>query len=221
MRPVDGHPAHGVEQDDVVDRDRLGRVPAGRRWRRWPARRPAWPARGRHEGGPTAADLDELGQDRDGDLGGLLRAEVEAGRRPQGGDPLGRRRPSREQPGPDRLGPGRAGHQADVGRLEAQRRQDGLLVPGALAGDHDVRPDRRLGQARRSRPRPRPGPAGRRPPSATGSITVTAIAHRRAQLGRGRRDRARSGDPQGRRRQVRFHVDLQGSARVAGHDLTR
>ena len=38
--------------------------------------------------GPAAPDLDELGEDRERDLLGRLGAEVDAGRRPQRGEPL-------------------------------------------------------------------------------------------------------------------------------------
>ena len=45
-----------------------------------------------------------------------------------------------------------------------------------------------------------------------------AEAGRGAELDEGAGDRCRAGDPQERRREVRFHVDLQRSPGVAGHD---
>ena len=54
--------------------------------------------------------------------------------------------------------------------------------------------------------------------SAIGSMTVTrqpAAAPRRDERAG---DRGGAGDPQDRRGQMRFHVDLQGPARMAGHD---
>ena len=69
---VHGHAADRVEQHDVVD-DGLDLEE--------PARpRPASPARVRPRMSPSPPDLDELGQDGQGDLLGSLAAEIESGR---------------------------------------------------------------------------------------------------------------------------------------------
>ena len=148
--------------------------PSGRRRRGAPAPTSvAGPGRG-HERRPAAADLDELGQDRYGDLGGGLGPEVDPGRRPHREDAV-RLDALVEEPGPDGRGPGRAGDQPDVGDVEPERRGDRLLVPDALAGDDDVRPDGRARQGGEvvadddAEPRRQDGSA-----SATGSIRVTS-----------------------------------------------
>jgi hypothetical protein len=81
VRPVHGHAADRVLEHDVVDdwlqRDRLrdpGRDGRG--------------ARRRDEIGAPAANLDELGEDRQRDLLGGLGTDVEAARGPQCGDPF-------------------------------------------------------------------------------------------------------------------------------------
>ena len=43
-------------------------------------------------------------------------------------------------------------------------------------------------------------------------------AGRRPERGEGAGDRGRTGDPEERGGQMRFHVDLQGATGVAGHD---
>ena len=131
MRPIDGHAADRIEQHDVVD-DRLGRSHlelAGRR----PAT-VAGPGEATKSAGP-AADLDELGQDREGDLLGRLGAEVHPGRRAQ------RRRSARARASSPRA--------ATRGR----RRPASATRPG--------RRTRRRGSARRRRP-PRPRCPGSR-----------------------------------------------------------
>jgi hypothetical protein len=66
--------------DDVVDDGLERSTAAGARERRRPGRR--------DERRPPAPDLDELGEDRQGDLLRRLRAEVHAGRRPERSEPL-------------------------------------------------------------------------------------------------------------------------------------
>ena len=132
MGPVDGHPAHRVVEHDVVDDrlegDVLGQAAGdGRR-----------AGRG-HEVRPAAPDLDELGQDGQGDLLGGLGAEVQAGRGAQRGDPLVADGRLLAQPLADDAGAGRRRDETDIRRVAGQRQPDGLLVPDALAGDDDVR----------------------------------------------------------------------------------
>ena len=71
------------------------------------------------------------------DLGRGHGAEVEAGRRSDGGDAL-RRHALTGQVLADRDGPRGRGDQPDVGDVARQGSGDGLLVPGALAGDDDI-----------------------------------------------------------------------------------
>lgn len=80
---LDGHPADGVEEDDLVARSGFGLL-LRLRGRSGDRRRSG----GSDEGGPTTADLNELGEDREGDLLGRLGPDVEPGRRPQRSDPL-------------------------------------------------------------------------------------------------------------------------------------
>src|SRR4029079_1879529 len=78
-RPIDGHPTDRVLQRDIVgdglDRghSRTSRAPCGRGAGR------------RDEGRAPTPDLDELGEDRQGDLLGGLCATVEARWAPEGG----------------------------------------------------------------------------------------------------------------------------------------
>ena len=176
------------------------------------------PRRG-HERGPPAPDLDELGQDRDGHLGGRLGAEVDARRRPDREDAI-RLDALVEQPGPDRGGPGRAGDEADIGHIEPERRGDRLLVPDALAGDHDIRPDGGRRQGRQVVADHDGDPAREQARVGDRIHDGDGEAHRRRRARPGRR---RSGwcpaTQSGRCGQMRFHVDLQGATGVAGHDF--
>ena len=60
--------------------------------------------------------------------------------------------------------------------------------------------------------------AGKASASAIGSMSVTRQPAAGAERGQRPGDRRRAGDPQLRRGQMRFHVDLQRAPRVAGHD---
>ena len=210
---VDGHPADRVEQDDVVD----GRLIRGRD-------RPAAPASVAGPGaatkcGPPAPDLDELGEDREGDLLGRLGAEVEPGRGAQRGQRSSGSTPSSRSQVADDARPGSA-------RRPARHRPRRGGAPSASASSSQtpwlatttygaaVGVAGRRGRRRRTTSlRAREGSA-----SATGSMTVTRQPHAGAELGEGGGDRGRAGDPQDRRGQMRFHVDLQGATGVAGHD---
>ena len=168
--------------------------------------------------GRPAPDLDELGEDRQGDLLGRLPAEVEAGRRAQCREPLlGDPRPRRgARPEPRR-------------RASARRR-----------GRRTTRP----GRARRPAP-PRPRPpgvatttAGATPgsrPAMSVPVTTRSAPGERVRVGdriedrdapaggRAERDQragdgCRPGHPQDRCGQMRFHVDLQRAPRMTGHD---
>ena len=148
---VDGHPAHRVGQHDVVDDGLEGDVlgqPGG------DGRRAG---RG-HEVRPAAADLDELGEDGQGDLLGRLGAEVEAGRGAQRGDRARRRWSSPRAATRARRRPG-----------SARRRARRTTPPGSGPARRPPRPRcpgwrrRRTAQPRdRARGcRPRRGPARR------------------------------------------------------------
>ena len=69
------------------------------------------------EVGPTAADLDELGQDRQGDLLRGLGAEIDAGRSPERRDALVADRRLLAQPVADDGRPRRRRDETDVRRL--------------------------------------------------------------------------------------------------------
>ena len=114
VRALDGHAADRVEQDDVVD-DRLERRSSAG----IDPRRPSPGPGDGHEVGAAAPDLDELGEDRQGDLLGRLGAEVEAGRRPQRGEPLLGDRRLLAQPLAHDAGPGRRRDEPDVRHLAA------------------------------------------------------------------------------------------------------
>src|SRR3954451_11008061 len=96
---LDSHAADRVDQHDVVDdrleRDRLGQA-RDRRWTR----------RGDEICAPPA-DLDQLRENRQRNLLGRLRADVETGRRPERGDPLLADRRLLTQPLPHDPGPRR------------------------------------------------------------------------------------------------------------------
>ena len=167
--PVDGHAADRVEQHDVVDDGLERRRP----------RRPLAPASvagpgRRHERRPAAADLDQLGQDRERDLLGGLGAEVDAGRRAQRGEPLLGEAGLLAQP---RAHGGRrasARRRARRTRRRAKRGGERLLVPVPLGRDDDVRraasgsSRREVGIVRATR-----SAVGNASGSATGSKTVT------------------------------------------------
>ena len=164
-----------------------------------------------------AADLDELGQDRQRDLLGRLGAEVEPGRRAQGRQPLVGHARLVAQPRPDDRGPGRRRDEPDVGRVAGERRGQRLLVPDALGGDDDRRRDARI--------EPRDVGADDDPLGAREGVGVgdriedrDAPAGGRAEADERRGDRRRAGHPQDRCRQMRFHVDLQRAPRMTGHD---
>ncbi len=173
------------------------------------------PRRG-HERGPPPPDLDELGQDRDGHFGGRLGAEVDPRRRPDREDAI-RLDALVEQPGPDRGGPGRAGDEADIGHVEPERRGDRLLVPHALAGDDDIRPDSGRRQGRQVVADHHGDPAREQARVGDRIHDGDGEAHPGTELGEGGGDRGGPGHPEGRCGQMRFHVDLQGATRVAGH----
>ena len=125
-------PQTGSTQHDVVDdrleRDRLGDDPGDGR------------GTGRcDEVRPAAPDLDELGQDREGDLLGGLGADVEAGRCSQRGDPVVADRRLLAQPLAHDAGTCRRRDEAHVGHVTREREPDRLLVPDPLARDDDIR----------------------------------------------------------------------------------
>ena len=92
-----------------------------------------------HERRRPAPDLDELGQDRQGDLLGRLATEIETGRGTQGGEPLfGDRRVVAEPRADDRRAR-RRGDEAHVRHVTCQGGGQRLLVPDPLRGDHHGR----------------------------------------------------------------------------------
>ena len=168
--PVHGHPADGIDEHDVVDDgrgvgrpgERGGIAPGqGRRTRR------------RHEGGPATADLDELGEDGEGDLLGRLGAEVEAGRGAERGDPLGFEHVSSRSHVTDHGRPRRRRDEPDVGDV-ARAAPRGPPPRPRRPGSPRRRTAAR--RTRASRAPCRPGPPrqpGTLRPSPTGSNTDT------------------------------------------------
>ncbi len=160
--------------------------------RSWRGCRPPSPGPATRRNRAAAADLDELGQDRQRDLLGRLGAEVEPGRCPQRGEPLVTDGRLVAQPLADDAGSGRRRDKADVGHVARERRPDRLLVPDALARDDDVRAKRpgrgrgcrprrghvrRRGTRRRRRSGRRPSPASR-PPSRDGRARRRSVSCR-------------------------------------------
>ena len=153
----------------------------------------------------------------------------------------GRSPPRSRRRGPGR--PGRAARQAGPRRGPSRRgATGGRRSPGSAT--RRVRRTRRSGGARPPAP-PRPtGPGSRRRRYglASGSTRVRAVswltssasrevlgarerveqgdlpAQRRSEGDERAGDRRRAGDPQERRGEMRFHVDLQGATGMAGHD---
>ena len=212
---VDGHAADRVEEHHLVGPDgRRGRVCVGGPYRLLGGQRGRSGCR--HEGGATAPDLDQLGQDRQGDLRGGLRPQVEARRRPQRGEALLGHTALAQEAAHHLCARGR-GHQPDVGHLARQRRLQRLLVPLPLRGDHDVwiRGRRQARHVRRG---------NHLHGIREGLRVCDGVDHRDREACRGtqlderRHDRRRAHDPQEGRRQHGLHGDLQRAAGVAGHD---
>ena len=212
MGPVDGHPADGVHEHDIVH-DRLdgGQRRAARPRERRRTRR-------RDERRRAAPHLHQLAEDRDRDLLGRLGAEVEARRRAKRREPLVRDLALVPEPCPDMLRPGRRRHEPDVGHVRTpERAPERLLVPDPLGRDDDVR--RRLRLEHRE-----PGLVQHAFRAGERGLVRLRVEHGHAPAGGpaqgGERadDRGRAGEPQLGGGNVRFHVDLQGPAGVAGHD---
>ena len=209
MRAVDGHPADRIEQDDVVD-DRLHRRAPGRR-RAWPdpARRRRPPCRA----GPGRARRGSTGRpprpSRPRDRGRPARAGQPAARRgrpPPRATRRGRRRPASAT----RRVPRTTRHGRAPRRAPPRPRRPGVATTtaGAVSGS-----------------RPRDVGAGHDPFGAREGVGIgdriedrDAPAGRRAERDERAGDGRRAGDPQDRRWQMRFHVDLQRAPGMTGHD---
>ena len=165
-----------------------------------------------------ASDLDELGEDRERDLLGGLGTEVEPGGARRAASRSSRDARLVAQPRAHDVGSRRRGDEPHVRRHRARGRPPAAsssqmpcvatttygattrVEAGEVGAGHDA-----LGR------RERVGLGDRvddgHPPARGG-------AEGRERAG----DRGRAGDPEDRRRQMRFHVDLQGAPGVAGHD---